>query len=64
TLCWGINGPDEILLAVPGTRLLGWVRWFESDTFNQLPRRYQALGRFMALVPAMANMSQYHRYAF
>ncbi len=64
TLCWGINGPDEILLAVPGTRLLGWVRWFESDTFNQLPRRYQALGRFMSLVPAMANMSQYHRYAF
>lgn len=63
-LYWGINGPDEILQAVPGTRLLAWVRWFESDTFNRLPRRYRALGRLMALVPAMANMSQYHRYAF
>jgi O-methyltransferase involved in polyketide biosynthesis len=64
TLYWGIGGPDDILTAVPGVRLLDWVRWFESDNFNQLPRRYLALGRFMTLVPAMANMSQYHRYAF
>lgn len=64
TLYWGINGPDEILRAVPGTRLLAWVRWFESDASNQLPRRYRVMGKVMSLVPAMANMSQYHRYAF
>lgn len=64
TLGWGIDGPGEILAAVPGTRLLSWQRWFESDTFAWLPRIYQALGRTMALVPAAANMSQYHRYAF
>lgn len=63
-LHWAINGPDDILAAVPGTRLLQWVRWFESDTFGRLPRRYRALGTAMSLVPAMANMSQYHRYAF
>jgi O-methyltransferase involved in polyketide biosynthesis len=64
TLHWGIEGPDEILRAVPGTRLLAWIRWFESDSFNQLPRAYLALGKVMSVVPAMANMAQYHRYAF
>jgi O-methyltransferase involved in polyketide biosynthesis len=63
-LSWGIDGPEEILRAVPGIRLLAWVRWFEPDASSHLPRRYQALGRFMSPVPAMANMSQYHRYAF
>ncbi|WP_258043700.1 class I SAM-dependent methyltransferase [Mycobacterium kansasii] len=64
TLRWGIDGPDDILRAVPGTRLLAWVRWFESDTFARLPRAYQVMGRLMSRVPALANMSQYHRYAF
>lgn len=64
TLHWAINGPDDILAAVPGTRLLQWERWFESATFAQLPRAYRALGRAMSLIPAVANMSQYHRYAF
>ncbi|CQD08310.1 O-methyltransferase domain-containing protein [Mycobacterium europaeum] len=63
-LSWGIDGPGEILAAVPGTRLLSWVRWFESDTFERLPRAYHVMGRAMSLVPAMANMAQYHRYAF
>ena len=64
TLSWSINKPDEILRAVPGTRLLSWMRWFESDSFEQLPRGYRAMGKVMSLVPAVANMSQYHRYAF
>lgn len=64
TLRWAISGPDDILAAVPGTRLLQWVRWYESDTFARLPGRYRALGKAMSLVPAAANMSQYHRYAF
>ncbi|RRR47846.1 class I SAM-dependent methyltransferase [Mycolicibacter terrae] len=64
TLHWAINGPGDILAAVPGTQLLQWERWFESDTFGQLPRAYRALGRAMSLIPAVANMSQYHRYAF
>lgn len=64
TLRWGIDGPSDILQAVPGTRLLSWVRWCESDTFERLPRAYQVMGKVMSLVPVMANMSQYHRYAF
>ncbi|HZU48858.1 MAG TPA: class I SAM-dependent methyltransferase [Mycobacterium sp.] len=64
TLHWGINGPDEITAAVPGLRLLAWVQWYESATFAGLPRAYRVLGKVMSLVPAMANMAQYHRYAF
>ncbi|PQM45995.1 hypothetical protein C1Y40_03834 [Mycobacterium talmoniae] len=64
TLRWAVNGPDDILAAVPGVRLLAWERWFESVTFARLPRSSRALGKVMALVPAAANMSQYHRYAF
>lgn len=64
TLCWGIDGPGDILEAVPGTRLVSWVRWFESDTFQRLPRAHQVMGRVMSLVSGVANMAQYHRYAF
>ncbi|CAJ1495766.1 class I SAM-dependent methyltransferase [[Mycobacterium] kokjensenii] len=63
-LHWGIDGPADILTAVPGTRLLEWVRWFESDTYERLSRAYRVLGALMALLPATANMSQYHRYGF
>lgn len=64
TLRWAINGPDDIVEAVPGVRLLAWERWFESYTFAQLPLSSRVLGRCMSQVPAVANMSQYHRYAF
>ena len=64
TLRWGIDGPDDVLRAVPDVRLLSWLRWFESDTYARLPRAHQVMGRVMSLIPAVANMSQYHRYAF
>jgi len=64
TLRWAINGPDDILAAVPELRLLAWQRWFESDTFVKLPRSARLMGKAMALVPSVADMSQYHRYAF
>ena len=64
TLRWAINGPDDIVAAVPGVRVVAWQRWFESDTFEKLPRSTKLMGKVMALVSAVANMSQYHRYAF
>jgi O-methyltransferase involved in polyketide biosynthesis len=64
TLRWAINGPDEIVATLPGVRLLAWQRWFESDTFAKLPRSARLMGKAMALVSAVADMSQYHRYAF
>ena len=35
TLYWGIDGPEDILDAVPGVRLLQWVSPFDSATFRQ-----------------------------
>ncbi|EUA43333.1 O-methyltransferase domain protein [Mycobacterium xenopi 3993] len=39
--CIGDQRPDEMLAAVPNTRLLAWVRWYESATFARLPRRHR-----------------------
>ncbi|HXB89936.1 class I SAM-dependent methyltransferase [Mycobacterium sp.] len=64
TLRWAIDGPDDIVAAVPGVRLVAWQRWFESDTFAKLPRSAKLMGKAMALVSSVADMSQYHRYAF
>ena len=64
TLYWGINGPDDILEAVPGTRLLAWVSPFDSDTFEKLAWYYRVMAKTMSLVPSLRYMAQYHRYAF
>ena len=64
TLYWGIDGPDVILQAVPGTRLLAWISTFDSDTFKRVPPAYRVMAKVMSWVPALRYMSQYHRYAF
>jgi methyltransferase (TIGR00027 family) len=64
TLHWGIDGPDEILRAVPGTRLLTWMSTFDADAFTRVAAAYRLMARVMSWVPALRYMSQYHRYAF
>jgi O-methyltransferase involved in polyketide biosynthesis len=64
TLHWGIDGPDDILDAVPGVRLLAWVSAIESDTFKRLPGYYRLMVKVMSAVPVLRYMAQYHRYAF
>ncbi len=64
TLRWGIDGPDEIIDAVPGVRLLAWVSAIDSDAFNHVPWYYRATVKGMSLVPVLRYMAQYHRYAF
>jgi O-methyltransferase involved in polyketide biosynthesis len=63
-LHWGIDGPADIVDAVPGVRLLAWESVFESDTFDMVSPAFRWLGRAMAVVPALRTMAQYHRYAF
>jgi O-methyltransferase involved in polyketide biosynthesis len=63
-LSWGIDGPDDILDAVPGTRLLSWLPVFESDAFATLSRGYRVLAAVMNRVPGLRTMAQFHRYAF
>jgi O-methyltransferase involved in polyketide biosynthesis len=64
TLHWSIDGPGDVLDAVPGTRLLAWVSAIESDTFKKLPWYYRVMVDVMARVKVLRYMAQYHRYAF
>ncbi|PJE23519.1 MAG: methyltransferase [Mycobacterium sp.] len=64
TLHWGIDGPSDILDAVPGVRLVAWESVFDSETFELVPPVFRWMGRMMARVPALRTMAQYHRYAF
>jgi len=64
TLRWGIDGPDEIIEAVPGVRLLQWVSPFDSPTFADVAWPYRAMAAVMSLSSALRYMAQYHRYAF
>lgn len=64
TLHWGIDGPGDILDAVPRVRLLAWESVFDSDTFDLVSPAVRWLGRAMGRVPVLRTMAQYHRYAF
>lgn len=64
TLYWGINGPAEILDAVPGIRLLAWLSVFEAETFRGIPGPYRVMGKAMSVLPTLRGLAQYHRYAF
>ncbi|KUH85768.1 MULTISPECIES: class I SAM-dependent methyltransferase [unclassified Mycobacterium] len=64
TLYWGIDGPDDIIEAVPGVRLLAWMSPFDPPSFRAVAWYYRALGRAMSLLPSLRYMAQYHRYAF
>ena len=64
TLHWGIDGPDDILAAVPGTRLLQWVPVFESDAFARIGGIYRVMAGVMNRIPGLRTMAQFHRYAY
>jgi O-methyltransferase involved in polyketide biosynthesis len=64
TLYWGIDGPDEVLDAVPGTRLLSWVSPFDAASFKDVSVGYRVMAKVMSGVPSLRYMAQYHRYAF
>jgi O-methyltransferase involved in polyketide biosynthesis len=64
TLHWGINGPDDIVKAVPRVRLLAWVSAIDDDAFDKVPWYYRATLKAMQLLPVLRYMAQYHRYAF
>jgi O-methyltransferase involved in polyketide biosynthesis len=64
TLRWAVNGPEDVLRAVPDIRLLASMPAFQTDTVAQLPAGYRLMFRAMALVPALRTMAQYQRYEF
>lgn len=64
TLSWGIDGPGDIIDAVPAVRLLAWLSPFDSSTFRGVAWYYRLMARVMSVAPALRYMAQYHRYAF
>ena len=64
TLYWAVNGPDDIVSAVPSVRLLAAISVFDAEKFKQAAGVYQLVGRVMSLVPAVRMITQFHRYAF
>lgn len=63
-LGWAVNGPDEIVTAVPGVRLLTAISLFEADTVQRLTRGPRLAARSAARIPLLRNIIQLHRYAF
>ena len=64
TLHWGVDGPDEILRAVPGLRLLAWVSPFDSPTFADVSLPLRVMAKVMSVSSKLRYMAQDHRYAF
>ena len=64
TLYWAINGPNDILRSVPGTRLLAAMSVFDVAAFSQLSRGYRLMKWLMSRTPRTKNIAQFHRYAF
>lgn len=64
TLHWAVNSPQDILSAVPGTRLLAWATLFDASTASRASAPFKVLGRTMRALPPVRKAIQYHRYAF
>jgi hypothetical protein len=67
-MSWAINGPADILRAVPGVRLLAAISAFDAETFRQMTDQqsavYRLLARAVALIPTVRATSQYLRFGF
>jgi O-methyltransferase involved in polyketide biosynthesis len=64
TLHWAVNGPQDILSRVPGTRLLIAVSFFDASTFSGTSAAFRLAGRVVPAIPPLRTLLQYHRYAF
>jgi hypothetical protein len=64
TLRWAVDGPDDILGAIPGVRLVTAMPASEAETFECVPRRYRMASKVMSLIPVLRMMAQFHRYGF
>lgn len=63
-LGWAVDEPDDILSAVPGTRLLTAISVFEAETVARLSKGYQRFAKAASRTPVLRKIVQFHRYAF
>lgn len=63
-LGWSVDSPDDILAAVPGTRLLRGISVFEAETVQRLSKGYRRFARMASHTPVLRKIVQFHRYSF
>lgn len=63
-LGWAVDEPEDILGAVPGTRLIRAISVFEAETVQRLPKGYQRFAKMASRTPVLRRIVQFHRYAF
>jgi methyltransferase (TIGR00027 family) len=63
-LGWSVDGPDDILGNVPGTRLLTAISLFDAETAQRLPNGIRRFARMASHTPVLRKIVQLHRYAF
>jgi methyltransferase (TIGR00027 family) len=63
TLRWSVEGPSDILRAVPGTRLVSSIPYLDPDLLARAPRRYRLTARLLTPFPLVKKASQFYRYA-
>jgi O-methyltransferase involved in polyketide biosynthesis len=63
-LGWSVDGPDDILGSVPGTRVLTAISLFDAETAQRLPKGLRRFARMASHTPVLRKIVQLHRYAF
>lgn len=63
-LGWAVDEPDDILAAVPGTRLILAISVFEAETVQRLTKGYRRFAKMASRTPVLRKIVQLHRYAF
>ncbi len=63
-LGWAVDEPEDILSAVPGTRLIRAISVFEAETVSRLTKGYQRFARMASRTPVLRKIVQFHRYGF
>lgn len=63
-LGWAVDEPEDILAAVPGTRLIKAVSVFEADTVQRLTKGYRRFAKMASRTPVLRRLVQFHRYGF
>ena len=63
-LGWSVDEPEDILSAVPGTRLIRAISVFEAETVSRLTKGYQRFARMASRTPVLRKIVQFHRYGF
>jgi O-methyltransferase involved in polyketide biosynthesis len=64
TLGWSVDGPEDIVAAVPGVRALKAISIFDAETAQRLPKGIRRFTRVASHTPVLRKLVGLHRYAF